>query len=85
MLEADTEYGKTYCIFCFKETEYVMNMMEYWMTLNDLEAANTKCNYKCRYCESIVKKSNIGSHLDCTFTTVNRYNIKKIGATTLSH
>ena len=32
-----------------------MNIMEYWMTINDLEGSNTKCNYKGSYCESIVK------------------------------
>ena len=55
MLEAATVYGKPFCVFCFKDTEYEMRIMALWTTLDDLEGANTKCNYKGRDGESLVK------------------------------
>ena len=64
MLEASTEDVKTFRIFCFKHSEYVTKIMELWMTLDDLEGANTKRNYKGRDGESLVKNSNTRSHLD---------------------
>ena len=72
MLEAATEDGKSFSIFFFKEPDYMMNIMASWMTLDELEGADTKHNYKGRDGESLVKLSNIGSHLDCTFATVIR-------------
>ena len=55
MLEAATEYSRPYHIFCFKETDYVMKIMASWMTLDDLDGANTKHNYKGRDGQSLMK------------------------------
>ena len=55
MLEAATEDGKPFLIFCFKYPNYVMKIMISWMTLDELEGANTKRNYKGRDGESLVK------------------------------
>jgi hypothetical protein len=46
MLETTTEEGKPFKIFCFKEPDYVMKIMASWMTLNELEGAQTKRDYK---------------------------------------
>ena len=55
MLEADTEYGKPFCIFFFKEPDHVMNIMVPWMTLDDMEGANMNRNYKGMGGDSLVK------------------------------
>ena len=55
MFESDTEYGKPFSILCFKEPDYVMNIMASWTALDELEGGNTKRNYKSRYGESLVK------------------------------
>ena len=41
-LEMKTYEGKSFKIHCMKEPYYVMKLMESWMTLNNLEGANTK-------------------------------------------
>ena len=49
MLEAITEEGpegKAFKIFCFKEPEYVMKIMATWMTLEELDGADTRREYK---------------------------------------
>ena len=49
MLEAITEEGpegKAFKIFCFKDSEYVMKIMDTWMTLEDLDRADTRREYK---------------------------------------
>ena len=45
ILEAITEEGhegKAFKIICFKEPEYVMNIMATWMTLEELDGADTR-------------------------------------------
>ena len=45
MLEAITEEGpegKAFNIFCFKEPEYFMKIMATWMTLEELDGADTR-------------------------------------------
>ena len=45
MLEAITEEGpegKALDIFCFKEPEYVTKIMATWMTLKELDGADTR-------------------------------------------
>ena len=45
MFEAITEEGregKAFKIFCFKEPEYVMKIMATWMTLEELDGADTR-------------------------------------------
>ena len=44
ILEASKEDGKPFHIFCFKEPDYLMNIMELCTTLDDLEGGNTKHN-----------------------------------------
>ena len=44
MLEPATEYGKSLCIFFFKDPDYVMKNVSCWITLDDLEGGNTKRN-----------------------------------------
>ena len=34
--------GKALKIFCFKEPEYFMNIMATWMTLEELDGADTR-------------------------------------------
>ena len=34
--------GKAFKIFCFKDPEYVMKIMETWMTLEELDGAYTR-------------------------------------------
>ena len=46
MIMAANEEGKPFKIFCFKEPDYVMNIMASWMTLDELEGANSKRVYK---------------------------------------
>ena len=55
MLYVATEDGKKFRILCFKEPDYVMNIMASYMTLDELEGSNTKRNYKGRDSESLVK------------------------------
>ena len=55
MLEAITEEdpeGKIFKIFCFKEPEYVMKIMATWMTLEELDRADNRREYKGRDGES---------------------------------
>ena len=59
LLEADTEDGKKFLIFCFKESYYAMNIITLCMNLDELEGANTKRNYKCRDGGSFVKTIQI--------------------------
>ena len=47
MLEASAEEVIPFCIFCFKEPNFVTNMMTLWATIDEPEGANMKCNYKC--------------------------------------
>ena len=45
MLKAITEEGtegKAFKIFCLKEPEYVMKIMATWMTLEELDGADTR-------------------------------------------
>ena len=45
MLEAITEEGtegKAFKMFCFKEPEYVMKIMDTWMKLEELDGADTR-------------------------------------------
>ena len=42
MLEAITQGNKLFRIFYMKEPYYVMKIMESWMTLDELEGANTR-------------------------------------------
>ena len=45
MLKATTEEGtegKAFNIFCFKEPEYVIKIMATWMTLEELDGADTR-------------------------------------------
>ena len=58
MLESITEEGpegKAFNIFCFKEPEYVMNIMATWMTLEELDGVDTKREYKGRDGESLAR------------------------------
>ena len=51
MLEAITKEGpegKAFTIFCFKEQECVMKIMATWMTLEELDGADTTREYKGR-------------------------------------
>ena len=51
MLEAITEEGpegKAFNIFCFEEPEYVMKIMATWMTLEELDGADNRLEYKGR-------------------------------------
>ena len=60
MLEAITEEGpegKAFDIFCFKEPEYVMKIMATWVTLEDLDGADTRREYKGRDGESLARLS----------------------------
>ena len=60
MLEAITEdfpEGKEFIIFCFKDPEYVMKIMATWMTLEELDGAYTRWEYKGRYGESLARLS----------------------------
>ena len=51
MLEEITEEGpegKAFKTFCFKEPEYVMNIMATWMTLEELDGSENRQEYKGR-------------------------------------
>ena len=70
MLEAITEKipeGKAFKIFCFKEPEYVTKIMATWMTLKELNGADTRREYKGRDGQSISRLFNyrqpFGLHL----------------------
>ena len=43
-----TEYGKPFHIFYFKYPDYMINIMSPWLTLDELEGANTRRDYKGR-------------------------------------
>ena len=45
-LDTKTDEGKTFKIHSMKEPYYVMKLMSSWMTLNNLEGANTKRYWK---------------------------------------
>ena len=56
MLETITEEGpegKAFKIFCFKEPEYVMKILATWISLEDLDGADTRQEYKGRDGESL--------------------------------
>ena len=58
MLEAITEEvpeGKAFKIFCFKEPEYVMKIMATCMTLEELDGADTRQEYRGRDCDSLAR------------------------------
>jgi hypothetical protein len=55
MLEAKTEEGKPFRIYCFKEPDYVMKIMATWMTLDELEDAPTRREYKGANGQSVVQ------------------------------
>ena len=58
ILESITEdgpEGKTFKIFCFKEPEYVMKIMATWITLEELDGADTRWEYKGRDGESLTR------------------------------
>ena len=55
MLEYSTEDGNPFCFFCFKSSDYVINIMASWMTLDDMKGGKTRCNYKGRDGESLMK------------------------------
>ena len=60
MLEAITEEvpeSKAFKIFCSKESEYVMKIMATWMTLEELDGADTRREYKGRDGESLARLS----------------------------
>ena len=59
ILVAITEEGpeeKAFKIFCFKEPEYVMNIMVTWMTLEDLDGADNRQEYKGWDGQSLFRK-----------------------------
>ena len=63
MLEAITEEvteGKAFNIFCFKDPEYVMKIMATWMTLEELDGADTRREYKGRDGESLARLFKYG-------------------------
>ena len=41
MIEAITQDNKLFQIFFMKDTDYVINIMESWTTLDELEGAKT--------------------------------------------
>ena len=58
MLKAITEEGpegKAFHIFCFKEPECVMKIIATCMTLEELEGADTRREYKGRYVQSLAR------------------------------
>ena len=70
MLEAITEEGpegKAFKIFCFKEPEYVMKIMATWMTLEELDRADTRQEYKGRDGESLTRIFNYRQPFDLQF------------------
>ena len=59
ILESITEddpEGKAFNIFCFKESEYVVNIMATWMTFEELGGADTRREYKGRDGQSLVRQ-----------------------------
>ena len=58
MFESITEEvpeGKAFKIFFFKEPEYVMKIMATWMTLEELDGADTRREYKGPDGDSLVR------------------------------
>ena len=83
MLEAITEEGpevKAFKIFCFKEPEYVMNIMATWMTLEELDGADTRREYKGRdgnYLARLFKYLQLfGLHFQYRHQVYNQKNIR---------
>ena len=59
ILEAITEYGtevKAINMFCYKEPEYVMKIMDTCTTLKEFDGADTRREYKRWYGQSLVRK-----------------------------
>ena len=52
-----------------------MKIMALWMTLDEMEGASKKRNYKGRDGKYLGFFSNIGSHLGCNFATAISYKI----------
>ena len=42
MIEARTQENNPFLILCMKDPDYVINIMESWTTLDELEGANTR-------------------------------------------
>ena len=58
ILDAITEEGpevNSFKISCFNELEYVMNIMATWMTLEELDGADTRREYKERDGQSLAR------------------------------
>ena len=45
MIEARTQDNKSFRIFCIKHTDYVMEIMASWLTLHELEGAETRRDF----------------------------------------
>ena len=52
----DVPEGKSFNVFCLKEPEYVMKIMDTCMTLKELDGADTRREYKGLDVQSLVRK-----------------------------
>ena len=85
ILETAKEDGRPLYILLFKYHEYMMNIMELYITLDEMVRSNMKHNYKGRDGQYLVKHSPISSHLDFTLGTAIVLTITTMGATLLYH
>ena len=77
-MEPAKEDSKLFCIFCFKNSDYVVNIVPLRMNPNELEGFNIKRNYKVRDGESQVKLFTYWKPFELNFLYLHQvYNRKK--------
>ena len=54
-IEATTQMNNSLKIFCMKDPDYVMRIMEIWMALDELEGKKTRIDLICRSVTSYMK------------------------------
>ena len=54
-INEEVHEGKAFKMFCFKGPEYVINIMAAWMTLEELDRADTRREYKGQDGESLAR------------------------------
>ena len=77
MIEVRTEYNKFFGIYCMKDPDYVKNIMASWMTLGELEGANTRgelidsigMKEKNKFTSRNQSGVILGSYINCKTTT----------------
>ena len=78
MIEAITQDNKLFQIFFMKDTDYVINIMESWTTLDELEGAKTRRELIYRSFTKDMNHLHTCSHLEFILGTYIKWTTKKL-------